>query len=121
MNSAPYAGDLVPTDAWALLEESAPAVLIDCRTDAEWRFVGVPDLTPVGKQVLLVELLRYPDGAPNEKFVDDMKELGIEPDQPLLFICRSGARSRNAAMMMTAARFRTLLQRRRRVRGRQGW
>ncbi len=103
MNNAPYAGDLVPTDAWALLEEDERAVLIDCRTDAEWRFVGIPKLDPVGKQVMLVELQRFPDGAPNANFVEDVKSLGVEPDQPVLFICRSGARSRNAAMMMTAA------------------
>jgi len=105
MNNAPYAGDLVPPNAWTMLEDNERAVLIDCRTAAEWRFVGVPDLAPIGKQVLLVEVQRYPDGAPNPDFVDDVKGLGVEPDQPLLFICRSGARSRNAAMMMTAAGF----------------
>ena len=105
MNTPPYAGDLVPPDAWTMLEENESAVLIDVRTDAEWRFVGIPDLTPIGKHVLLVELQRYPDGAPNTAFVEDLKAQGLTTDQTLLFICRSGARSRNAAMAMTAAGF----------------
>ncbi len=105
MNTSPYAGDLVPPDAWTLLEENKDAVLIDVRTDPEWRFVGVPDLAPIGKQVLLVEWQRYPGGVPNAAFVDDMKSQGLEPGQPLLFLCRSGARSRSAAMAMTQAGF----------------
>ena len=105
MNNAPYAGDLVPADAWAMLEENDGAVLVDCRTEAEWRYVGVPDLGRVGKRVMLVELLRFPDGVPNANFVEDVKRMGVAPEQTVLFICRSGARSRNAAMMMTAAGF----------------
>ena len=105
MSNAPYAGDLMPSDAWAMLDGDEKAVLIDCRTDAEWRFVGVPDLAPIGKQVLLVEWQRYPGGTPNPDFVDDVKGLGVGPDRTLVFICRSGARSRSAAMAMTAAGF----------------
>jgi len=105
MTGTPYAGDLMPTDAWALLDGDERAVLIDCRTDAEWGFVGVPDLATIGKQVVLVEWQRYPGGIPNASFVDDVKATGIKPDQTLLFICRSGARSRNAAIAMTAAGF----------------
>jgi rhodanese-related sulfurtransferase len=105
MNNQAYAGDLMPTDAWTMLDENERAVLVDCRTEAEWRFVGVPDLAPIGKQVMLVEWQRYPDGVPNPNFVDDVKSLGIDADQPVLFLCRSGGRSRNAAVAMTAAGF----------------
>ena len=40
-----YAGDITPEEAWKLLVDDPEAVLVDCRTDAEWRFVGVPDLS----------------------------------------------------------------------------
>ena len=40
-----YAGDITPEEAWKLLNDNPEAVLVDCRTDAEWRFVGVPDLS----------------------------------------------------------------------------
>ena len=39
-----YAGDLTPREAWEKLENNPDAVLVDCRTQAEWSFVGVPDL-----------------------------------------------------------------------------
>ena len=38
-----YAGDITPEEAWKLLSDNPDAVLVDCRTEAEWRFVGVPD------------------------------------------------------------------------------
>ena len=47
------------------------AVLVDCRTDAEWRFVGVPDLTDLGRDVVYVEWNRT-DGSHNDGFVDDL-------------------------------------------------
>ena len=39
-----YAGDLTPAQAWELLGQVGHAVLVDVRTQAEWQFVGVPDL-----------------------------------------------------------------------------
>lgn len=102
MNDAPYAGDVMPADAWALLQQEPEAVLVDVRTDAEWRFVGVPDLGPIGKQVQLVQWQLFPDGRPNPDFVGQVAGL-LEMDQPVLFLCRSGARSRAAAMALTAA------------------
>ncbi len=41
--SAGYAGDLTPREAWELLGSEPDAVLVDCRTRAEWSYVGVPD------------------------------------------------------------------------------
>ena len=41
------------------------AVLVDCRTDAEWRFVGVPDLTSLARDVVYIEWNRT-DGSRND-------------------------------------------------------
>lgn len=83
-------------ETWELLEEDPSAVLIDVRTTAEWTFVGLPDLSSIGKDVRTVEWTRFPDGSQNPDFVDQATE-GLDPEQPILLICRSGARSNAAA------------------------
>lgn len=45
MDYVSYAGDLTPEQAWELLRENPDAVLVDVRTDAEWKYVGVPDVS----------------------------------------------------------------------------
>ena len=45
MNDLDYAGDINPEKTWDLLKNNKDSHLIDCRTSAEWNFVGVPDLT----------------------------------------------------------------------------
>ncbi|MGV7904128.1 rhodanese-like domain-containing protein, partial [Mycobacterium kansasii] len=44
-----YAGNLTPREAWELLEQDPSAVLVDCRTEAEWNYVGIPELSQVGR------------------------------------------------------------------------
>ena len=97
-----YAGDLPPKEAWALLESDASAVLVDVRTQAEWSYVGVPDLGSVSKRPMLIEWQRFPDGALNDQFAGQLEAAGLDKDAPILFLCRSGARSASAAGLMTA-------------------
>ena len=91
-------------DAWSMLTDDADAALIDVRTAAEWNFVGRPDLASIGKEVRLAEWTRFPDGSQNEGFVEQATD-GLRSDQPILLICRSGARSRAAAQRLEAAGF----------------
>jgi rhodanese-related sulfurtransferase len=104
-----YAGDLSTAEAWSLLEKEPKAQLIDVRTTAEWSFVGVPDLSSVGRDAFLVEWQSFPAMAMNPQFVDmvanAVRKAGAAEDTPLLFLCRSGARSRAAAIAMTQAGF----------------
>lgn len=86
-------------EAWETLTENPDAVLIDVRTVAEWSFVGIPDLSGLGKQVRTVEWTRFPDGSRNPDFLAQATE-GLSPEQPLLMLCRSGARSNAAAEML---------------------
>ncbi len=98
------------------------SVLIDVRTQAEWTYVGTPDIQALGKTPLFVEWQSYPSmevdpqlrGAPVEAL---LKSAGVERGAPLLFLCRSGARSRHAAIAMTARRVGALLQCVGRIRG----
>lgn len=98
-----YAGDLDPTEAWTLLGRDPAAVLVDVRSEAEWTFVGLPDVTALGKKLVTVAWNHWPDGTPNEEFVEDLRALGVDGSGPVLFICRSGARSQAAAAAATAA------------------
>lgn len=99
-----HAGDVSPTEAWQALAEVPEAVLVDVRTRAEWTYVGLPDLTPIGKRPLLLEW-QSASGAVDPTFVDHLRTAGVADDAPVYFICRSGARSAAAASAATAAGF----------------
>jgi rhodanese-related sulfurtransferase len=99
-----HAGDVTPDEAWALLEEDPAAVLVDVRTRAEWTYVGIPDLADADKQPVLLEWTQL-DGRPNPSFLDDLAAEVGDRDAPVLFLCRSGARSAAAAAAATAAGF----------------
>lgn len=101
-----YAGDLSARDAWEMLGREGEAVLVDVRTRPEWQFVGVPDLDRLGKRPLFISWQIYPGMERNDGFAAQVKGAGVGPDTPLLFLCRSGGRSRAAAAMMAAAGFR---------------
>ena len=45
-----YAGDLSPSETWDKIKENGDCFLVDCRTSAEWSWVGVPDLDSIGKK-----------------------------------------------------------------------
>jgi rhodanese-related sulfurtransferase len=102
-----YAGDVSAEEAWRVLSENPGAVLVDVRTRAEWNFVGLADLGPLGKEALLAEWQSFPTMGVNPAFVDEVGAAlkGASRDVPVLFLCRSGARSRAAAVAMTKAGF----------------
>lgn len=98
-----YAGDITPEEAWKLLAADPDAVLVDCRTAAEWRFVGVADISSLQRDVVYIEWSRT-DGTHNDGFVDDLKAAGVRPgERPVVFLCRSGNRSIGAAEAATEA------------------
>jgi len=98
-----YAGDVPPKKAWDILGSEKDAVLIDVRTDAEWVYVGLPDLARLGKEPVKIAWQEFPAMQVNPKFVDAVKAAAPKKDAPLLFLCRSGQRSKSAAIAMTAA------------------
>lgn len=104
-----YAGDVSPKDAWDILARDQVAQIVDVRTAAEWTFVGTPDLHALGRQPHLVEWHGFPDPRPNPDFVsrtsEKLRAAGAGPETPVLFLCRTGGRSRAAAVAMAAAGF----------------
>lgn len=100
-----YAGDIVAEDAFAALASDPGAVLVDVRTRPELAYVGYPDLSTIGKQLVTIEWQQFPTGAQNPRFVDELDEQGVPRDAAVFFICRSGARSRFAAIAATTGGF----------------
>ncbi|WP_306259384.1 rhodanese-like domain-containing protein [Pararhizobium sp. IMCC21322] len=109
VNTTGYAGDVAAPYAYAAL--SSNAIIVDVRTIAEWNFVGLPALSP--EQLVVCEWQAYPDMQRNPGFVAKVSEeilarstAEAPADAPeVYFLCRSGARSRSAALAMTQAGF----------------
>ena len=98
------------TATWEGLASGPRSQLVDVRTRAEWTYVGIPDLAQIGKRAVLVEWQTFPDQAVDARFVErlagELKALGVQPDDDLYFICRSGSRSLAAARAMASAGYR---------------
>lgn len=105
--AAGYAGDVSADEAMAILRTEPNAVLVDVRSRPEWQFVGVPDLSSLGREAILLEWQSYPAMGVNPDFVEtltaELARKEVAADTPVLFLCRSGARSRSAAAALTAA------------------
>lgn len=100
-----YAGEMSPSQAWDCLTRDADALLVDVRTPPEWAFSGEPDLSSLAKEPLRLSWKFFPSYAVNENFIALLKAAGLKADAPLLFLCRTGGRSLDAATAATAAGF----------------
>lgn len=100
--AAGYAGDITPQQAWDLLGAEPGAVLVDVRTEGEWRTIGVPDTTELNKDVVFTEWV-HADGRPNPAFLEELKAAVGENPGSVVFLCRSGQRSIGAARLATSA------------------
>ena len=84
----PYAGALLPAEAHQLMQ--AGAKLVDVRTQPELLYVGkVPGAAAIEWQT-------YPGNKPNSEFLGQLAAVAPK-EQPVMFLCRSGARSHAAA------------------------
>ena len=90
----PYAGALLPAEAHQLMQGGAK--LVDVRTKAELQYVGkVPGS-------IAVEWQTYPGNRENPEFLGELAA-SVSKDTPVMFLCRSGARSHAAAEAATRA------------------
>lgn len=91
---------LLPKDAQAFLQKEPDALFIDCRSEAEYFFVG----HAVGS--MHVAWYDGPDWELNPHFVNEVRKLGgHSTDRPVVLICRSGKRSVDAGLALEAAGF----------------
>jgi rhodanese-related sulfurtransferase len=86
----PYRGALLPQEAYELIRQVPDAKLVDVRTKAEWNYVGrIPG-------AIEIEWQAFPSGQANPDFIAEL-EAKARKEAPVMFICRSGARSSSAA------------------------
>ncbi len=95
---------LDPRAAWTLLQQNLEAVLVDCRTEIEFMYVG----HPVGAEHVAWQ--EGPDWEIDPEFVDKVKRL-VRNDltRPVLLICRSGHRSACAGDALEQAGFSSVI------------
>ena len=84
--------------AYAALSDQADAILIDCRTKAEWMLIGGADLSDINKQPVMVEWQSM-DGRLNPEFCHKIRDVADE-DAPIFLLCRVGGRSATAAQAL---------------------
>jgi rhodanese-related sulfurtransferase len=94
-----------PGTTWEALQSNQNAQLVDVRTDAEWNFVGIPDLGQAGKQPVLIPWQEYPTMHRNPAFEKQLRDAGFTQEHHIYFLCRSGVRSLAAAEAARAAGF----------------
>lgn len=88
----PYAGALTPQEAYEIWQLAPGAKLVDVRTRAEWDWVGrIPG-------AIEIEWLSYPDNKANTHFLPQLKQQ-VDDEALLMFLCRSGQRSHQAAAL----------------------
>jgi rhodanese-related sulfurtransferase len=97
--------NISPRQVWDALHAEPQAQLVDVRTDAEWSYVGLPDLSEAGKQPALIAWLVFPAMGVNGGFVEQLKQAGLTPAHHIYFLCRSGVRSLAAARAAEQAGF----------------
>lgn len=91
-HSLPYAGAVTPHQAFELLQRDPATVLVDVRSRAELELVGrVPQATHI-------EWAFYPGMVANPEFASQL-QAQINKDLTVIFMCRTGGRSHNAALL----------------------
>lgn len=88
----PYTGALTPQEAYQVWQLAPGARMVDVRTRAELDWVGrIP-------HAIEIEWMSYPESRPNSHFLAQLKQQ-VDREALLMFICRSGARSHQAAAL----------------------
>ena len=97
-NNLPYAGALTPREAAEVLELAPAARLVDVRSKAELELVGkIP-------QASHIEWAFYPGMVANPDFTRHL-DVQVDKESLVMFICRTGGRSHNAAVVASKLGF----------------
>jgi rhodanese-related sulfurtransferase len=90
---------VTPDEAWVILQADPNVILVDVRTNAERDWVGKVDIPAI--QHHAVQWSLYPGGTPNPDFMEQLGTVTQQKNHIILFLCRSGVRSRHAAKLAT--------------------
>jgi len=97
--------EISPQQAWDLIHADARAVLVDIRSSMEFLFVGHPT------GAVHIAWIDEPDWEINPDFTKEIKKLmlgglsaaeGHHSEAPVILICRSGKRSKEAGELLIA-------------------
>ncbi|MXR38180.1 rhodanese-like domain-containing protein [Craterilacuibacter sinensis] len=94
----PYSGAVTPEEAWELLQNLPGAHLVDVRSHAELQFVGVIP------NAVSIEWKTWPGMQPNPHFLAQA-EHQLDKEAVLMLLCRTGARSDEAARQLASHGF----------------
>lgn len=91
-------------DAFELLKNNKNTILIDVRTKEETSFVGIVDASSFDNRLILLPWKIFPDMKLNREFGESLQAIlhkifgtNFKEEVKVLFLCRSGARSEQAA------------------------
>lgn len=97
-NDLPYSGALTPSEVYDVLQKTEHAVLVDVRSHAELALVGqVPN-------AISIEWAFYPGMVANPDFAKHL-EMQLDKEALVIFMCRTGGRSHNAAALAASLGF----------------
>ena len=83
------------------LKNNPKCVLLDVRTEEEWKADGKPDGEKIGIKTYFLTI-QFADKRFNNNFYDDFKKLNINKDNEILTMCMGGVRSQGAAEILSA-------------------
>ena len=95
-----YKGDITSKQAWEMLKNSN-SLLVDVRTSAEWHYVGAPDLSSIKGKLIQIEWRKLPSMDKNLEFIKQFESIVSDKNADVIFLCRTGGRSQEAAIEMT--------------------
>jgi rhodanese-related sulfurtransferase len=92
-----YAGDITSLQAMELLSSGSSTLLVDVRNAGEIAVNGAPDISK--SQYVICTIYEAGSIELSSNFISSL--LAMPRDAELLFLCRSGARSQQAAIIAT--------------------
>ncbi len=113
--------EITSSQAWQLLQDKK-TLLIDVRTEQELPDAGQPTLPNEGGEYHLISWRLAPNFQANPHFIESLKQtVNKSQAEKLLFICRSGGRSYEAAQAAMAEGFTESYNVTDGMDGEQGW
>jgi len=92
--------NLLPSEAWALLQQDPGVLFLDIRMAIESLYVGRPP------GVINIPWYEFPELTPDPShFVQAVEKEAKSKDQTVMLICRSGVRTVDAAIALEKAGF----------------
>lgn len=90
---------LTPQQAYDELTAHPNTLLIDCRTESEFYYVGHPT------DAVNIQWNTEPDFEVNPNFADEALRMAGRKDRKIILICRSGKRSQEAGLALESHGF----------------